>query len=1083
MELRIRASSKPKTGPPIRLRPATALLVALLLLLACFAGRAEAGAGDFPSPLYLSGTPSSAVTGSFKLVGNPGPGAPAAAPTVAAIAGGSMPVGSYTYVYTFVGADGETAPSPISNTATTVLGTQRVQVTLPGGLPGGVNVRLYRKRSALFNLVTEVPSSTTTITDNAPDPPSATVLPQSQNRVASAFSPACTATTCGYAEFAPGAFVGTAGNSSPFTAAATPNFARGWLVDTPGPVNVAPGSWTFYVQTKSGVSTTGVAHLAVGLWKVSVSGGSVTSSTLLVDPNSAGEQTATNLINTSNSVQTVSHTVSLPIVSLAAGEHLYVQFWRRQTSPYVSNFNNDARVVTMYAYDGVARIEHPDADDASPGAFSITSPAGGASVREGYSLQSNASDPAPGSGLASVEYFYCLPLADCSFAPNRVSIGSAAVSPFSVAWSGQPADGAYQLVARATDNVGNAVDSGIAPVNVDNTPPETAIDTLPPDPSNGAPSFGFSSGESGTFECRVDGAPFAACSSPHVQAGLASGAHIFAVRAVDLAGNVDATPATHAWTVDATAPTVSFSSTPPDPSTSAAASFSFVASEAATFSCRFDSAVFAACSSPHSLGGIGDGSRTFEVRATDGVGNVGSATYTWNVDATPPIVSFSAAPPAWTSSTAASFGFGANEAATFECRLDGAAYGSCASPQTVSGLADGGHVFDVRATDSVGHVGIGSRTWTVDTVAPASPAAEVPFEGASTASLRLAAVYIGPDAFGSVEFRVCSDAACTNVVALGTSVQVAKGSSASWSIDVALPDGTYYWQARAIDPAGNGSSWTATMNFRRDTTSPGAPGGFSAVLAADGLTLRWTPPAGSDDIGNYVVFVNGSLWRVLGEVTYEAKLGPFDAGDTRTFAVSAVDRAGNEGPRSTTLVGVPDLIGLPLLEAMDAAETRGLVLRELRDPQSQSFGPVASQPGAIVVSQVPAPPALAAQGSTVDVVMGDAPTAGKPPLVQIRRARVCGLGGLLRLQVRLQAPAVVTVRVLNARGARIGLRRLGTLRPGVTNRNLRLPKALGRPGIYRIVVTAKAAGRSGRATTRLTVRRPTGRAGARSPGC
>src|SRR5918996_2177794 len=127
MELRIRASSKLKTRPPTRLRPATALLVALLLLLACFAGRADAGASDFPSPLYLSGTPSSAVTGSFTLVGNPGPGAPAAAPTVGPIAGGSMPVGSYTYVYTFVGADGETAPSPVSNTATTVLGTQQVE--------------------------------------------------------------------------------------------------------------------------------------------------------------------------------------------------------------------------------------------------------------------------------------------------------------------------------------------------------------------------------------------------------------------------------------------------------------------------------------------------------------------------------------------------------------------------------------------------------------------------------------------------------------------------------------------------------------------------------------------------------------------------------------------------------------------------------------------------------------------------------------------------------------------------------------------------------------------------------------------
>ena len=55
----------------------------------------------------------------------------------------------------------------------------------------------------------------------------------------------------------------------------------------------------------------------------------------------------------------------------------------------------------------------------------------------------------------------------------------------------------------------------------------------------------------GTFECRVDGSPFALCGSPKSYGGLAKGAHRFEVRAIDLAGNADATPALYGWTIQA----------------------------------------------------------------------------------------------------------------------------------------------------------------------------------------------------------------------------------------------------------------------------------------------------------------------------------------------------------------------------------------------------------------------------------------------------------------------------------------------------------------------------------------------------
>jgi hypothetical protein len=81
-----------------------------------------------------------------------------------------------------------------------------------------------------------------------------------------------------------------------------------------------------------------------------------------------------------------------------------------------------------------------------------------------------------------------------------------------------------------------------------------------PDPAGAKPdakttsteaSFRFSSSEQGSsFDCALDGAAFAPCSTPTWYTGLARGEHEFRVRAIDRAGNVDPTPATYKWTIE-----------------------------------------------------------------------------------------------------------------------------------------------------------------------------------------------------------------------------------------------------------------------------------------------------------------------------------------------------------------------------------------------------------------------------------------------------------------------------------------------------------------------------------------------------
>ena len=90
---------------------------------------------------------------------------------------------------------------------------------------------------------------------------------------------------------------------------------------------------------------------------------------------------------------------------------------------------------------------------------------------------------------------------------------------------------------------------GTAPV--DSTAPDTTITGGPASTTTAsAASFSFTSNEAGVrFECRLDGAGYTPCASPSSYSSLTVGPHTFTVRAIDVAGNVDPTPATSTWQV------------------------------------------------------------------------------------------------------------------------------------------------------------------------------------------------------------------------------------------------------------------------------------------------------------------------------------------------------------------------------------------------------------------------------------------------------------------------------------------------------------------------------------------------------
>lgn len=369
------------------------------------------------------------------------------------------------------------------------------------------------------------------------------------------------------------------------------------------------------------------------------------------------------------------------------------------------------------------------------------------------------------------------------------------------------------------------------------------------------------------------------------------------------------------------------------------------------------------------------------------------------------------------------------------------------------------YYWQARGRDALG----GTSAWTATQsfkadAAPNTPAQLGPAAGVAARSLALEASYSDQDGDpGVLEIRLCSAEAsagveCSGLVLTGWFNSLASGQSVKWTPPEPLADGVYHWQARAGDVLGAVSAWTATRPVRIDTTPPAAPDAFGGAVAQDGLTLRWAVPPGGEEIASYVVYVDGQPWRTLSGQTYESKLGTFDAADTRRFSVAAIDVAGNTGARTSTLVGVPDLVGLTRDEARAAVVARGLVLR---DETARSMRATTSRAHQIVIDQTPDVPSLAMTGSTIDIVLA-APKANA--LLRFTKLGAsCSQGRQLVVRIWLRESAPVTVTLLDRGKARAASWRLGRLDPGEHKLTLKLPSSVRRAGHYRVSVLAKGA--------------------------
>ena len=141
---------------------------------------------------------------------------------------------------------------------------------------------------------------------------------------------------------------------------------KGWLVDPAGGATGFPaGTWSFTVQTDIPNATliAGTAVLTVGRLQ-----GHDLGRRLHTDRDDPCARPTTPLAqNLRSAVNPVTTTVSytLPKFSLAAGETLFVDYWRHQTGGIAAP-QAARRQLDFHVNDGVAQIAHPTADDTGP---------------------------------------------------------------------------------------------------------------------------------------------------------------------------------------------------------------------------------------------------------------------------------------------------------------------------------------------------------------------------------------------------------------------------------------------------------------------------------------------------------------------------------------------------------------------------------------------------------------------------------------------------------------------------------------------------------------------------------------------
>ncbi len=448
-------------------------------------------------------------------------------------------------------------------------------------------------------------------------------------------------------------------------------------------------------------------------------------------------------------------------------------------------------------------------------------------------------------------------------------------------------EGPHWFNVRAIDVAGNIGLPASYAWNTDLTAPVITI-------TNTVPAQGltnshnvfveFSVSENASVTCTWDGVA-APCTSPF-SSEAGEGNHTLEISAQDLAGNTGASVSLN-WTMDFTNPVLSWGNILPSPSAylnSGDVSLEVVPSEIVTFTTSLNGVDVNQGTSPVVFSNLAEGAYTVVVVALDPAGNPSSSiSHTFTVDVIAPVLNVVSAINGLTNLDNNTITFGANESVNFVCNIDQAGFAACASPLVLSGLADGNHHVEIKATDLAGNASdISNVDWMVDTVAPTTS--------------------VTPSQLSRTSFSFNLSANESPVTFL-CSLDGGAFANCNTPVTYNLAQGNHTFAARAVDAAGN------TDNVGASVTVTVLPAILTSITSA---TANGNTNVAVQTINFTSNHVNASFTCSLDGAAYTSCTSPVTynslAEGGHFFTVKATDQWGTTDNTGATHVWTKDTI-------------------------------------------------------------------------------------------------------------------------------------------------------------------------------
>ncbi len=525
----------------------------------------------------------------------------------------------------------------------------------------------------------------------------------------------------------------------------------------------------------------------------------------------------------------------------------------------------------------------------------------------------------------------------------RNGTGVASSASATVTDSTVATDGSYAYYVTAVDAAGNeSAPSNQVTVVYDKTaPPAPTGLTAGPSPTSSAPTLSWSSGGPDNLSgfARYDiyrGAALAGSTTglSFTDSSLASsGPQSYTVKAVDIAGNVSAASAVRSITYDVLAPPAPATVTAPvatrlKPTITWTTSTDPGGSGIARYNIYRDGALAGTATAltfTEPTPTFADGSYTYTVSAVDNAGNEGPQT-------APKVVTYDTAaplapgdptsapavtknPPAATWTAASDVG--GSGIATYTVYRDGGLVGSVTGlsyQEPASFRTSGTYKYTVRAVDVAGNTSALTAPASVvyDTLAPPVPTG---LTGPSPTGVKpvLSWTSGGPDALSGLDHYE-----------LYRGVTLVGSTTATTFSDLLAPSATSSYTVKAVDLAGNVSAASVPRSIVYDTTPPPAPSGLKATSPTALPVLSWVAPVDTSGINQYFIYRDGAAIAVGSTTAKTWTDTPAPAEGTHSYAVAAVDNAGNAGVQTSAINVVVDTTPPPVPTSLTGASpTRG----------------------------------------------------------------------------------------------------------------------------------------------------------------